>query len=338
MEISILGAGTWATAIARLLSDKYKVIIYARNIEDVNNINDLHSNKKYFPDIVLSDKIRASNDLEEIFKNKYIVNAIPTQAVRSVLEKSKDFVKKDHIFINLSKGLELKTHLRISEIFKEIVPQATYTILSGPSHAEEVIEKIPTAVVCACEDEKIAEDIQDIFFRDYFRVYSSKDVVGVELGGAIKNVLAFCIGMATGLKYGDNTKAAIMTRGIHEMSKFALSQGADIKTINGLAGVGDLIVTATSMHSRNNRAGILVGQGYTVEEACEKIHMVVEGIPTTKAIYELAKQLDIELPITNELYKVLYQGKDPKESVICLMNRDRKSEFWLWQLKRVLMK
>lgn len=157
---------------------------------------------------------------------------------------------------------------------------------SGPSHAEEV-ENIPTAVVCACEDEKIAEDIQDIFFRDYFRVYSSKDVVGVELGGAIKNVLAFCIGMATGLKYGDNTGNYHELRGIHEMSKFALSQGADIKTINGLAGVGDLIVTATSMHSRNNRAGILVGGDYTVEEACEKIHMVVEGIQLLRLFMNL---------------------------------------------------
>lgn len=327
MEISILGAGTWATAIANLLSDQYKVLVYARNLDDVNNINNLHRNKKYFPDIDLNENIRATNKLEEIFANKYVVNAIPTQAIRSVLTQAKDFIYEDHIIINLSKGLELKTHMRISEIFKDLAPQATYGILSGPSHAEEVIEKIPTAVVCACQDKKIAEAIQDLFFRDYFRVYTSNDVVGVELGGAIKNVLAFCIGMATGLKYGDNTKAAIMTRGIHEMSKFALKQGANIKTINGLAGVGDLIVTATSMHSRNNRAGILVGEGYSVEEASTKINMVVEGIPTTEAIYELAKDLDIELPITNELYKVLYQNKDPKESVIYLMNRDRKSEF-----------
>lgn len=327
MEISILGAGTWATAIANLLSDKYDVLIYARNIEDVNNINDSHHNKKYFPDFKLENNIKATNDLSEIFKNQYVVNAIPTQSVREVLTKSKEYIRENHIFINLSKGLELKTHKRISEIFNDMNTKACYAILSGPSHAEEVILKMPTAVVCACKDQQIAQNIQDIFMREYFRVYTSDDVVGVELGGAIKNVLAFCIGMATGLKYGDNTKAAIMTRGIHEMSKFALKQGANIKTINGLAGVGDLIVTATSMHSRNNRAGILVGEGYSVNDACEKIHMVVEGIPTTKAIYELAKDLDIELPITNELYKVLYQDKNPKESVIYLMNRDKKSEY-----------
>lgn len=327
MEISILGAGTWATAIANLLSEKYDVLIYARNIEDVDNINNDHINKKYFPDIILKDNIKATNDLSDIFENKYVVNAIPTQAVRSVLNKSRDLIDHDHIIINLSKGLELKTHMRISEILKDLDIRAKYVILSGPSHAEEVIIKMPTAVVCACEDQSIAESVQNIFMRDYFRVYTSDDVIGVELGGAIKNVLSFCIGMAKGLEYGDNTKAAIMTRGIHEMSKFALAQGADIKTINGLAGVGDLIVTATSMHSRNNRAGILVGQGYSVKEASEKIHMVVEGIPTTKAVYELSNDLNIELPITNELYKVLYQGKNPRESVIELMNRDRKSEY-----------
>lgn len=327
MEISILGAGTWATAIANLLSDKYKVLVYARNINDVENINKDHINKKYFPNINLSSNIRATSELKEIFKNQYIVNAIPTQSIRSLILKSKGYINDNHIFINLSKGLELKTHLRISDIFKDLKINSTYAILSGPSHAEEVIKNVPTAVVCACDDLYVAERIQNIFMREYFRVYTSDDVVGVELGGAIKNVLAFSIGIATGLNYGDNTKAAIMTRGIHEMSKFALKQGANIKTINGLAGVGDLIVTATSMHSRNNRAGILIGEGYSAEEACNKIHMVVEGIPTTKAIYELAKDLDIELPITNELYKVLYEGKNPKESVIHLMNRDRKSEY-----------
>lgn len=327
MQISILGAGTWATAIANLLSDKYKVLIYARNINDVENINKHHINKKYFSKIKLSSNIRATNDLKEIFSNQYVVNAIPTQSVRSLFLKAKNYINDNHIIINLSKGLELKTHLRISEIFKDLNINSTYAILSGPSHAEEVINNVPTAVVCACDDLSIAEKIQNIFMREYFRVYTSNDVVGVELGGAIKNVLAFSIGIATGLKYGDNTKAAIMTRGIHEMSKFALKQGANIKTINGLAGVGDLIVTATSMHSRNNRAGILVGEGYSVEESCNKIHMVVEGIPTTKAIYELGKDLDIELPITNELYKVLYEEKNPKESVLYLMNRDKKSEY-----------
>jgi glycerol-3-phosphate dehydrogenase (NAD(P)+) len=326
LEISILGAGTWATAIAQVLSSEYDVLIYARNIDDVNSFNENHVNKKYFPDKKLNENIRATNKLDQIFKNKYVVNAIPTQAVRSVFEKSKDFFD-NNIIINLSKGLELNTHLRISQIIGQIDDSLRYAIISGPSHAEEVIEEVPTAVVCACEDISIAEEIQNMFIREYFRVYTSTDVIGVELGGSIKNILAFGIGMATGLKFGDNTKAALMTRGIYEMNKFAIAQGADPKTINGLAGIGDLIVTATSMHSRNNRAGILIGQGLSVDEAVKEIHMVVEGIPTTKAVYELAKDLNIELPITNELYKVIYENADPRESVSILMNRDKKSEY-----------
>ena len=203
----------------------------------------------------------------------------------------------------------------------------SYVVLSGPSHAEEVILKMPTTVVSASSDKKLAEEVQQIFVRDYFRVYSSTDVIGAELGGAIKNILAFGIGMATGLGYGDNAKAALITRGIHEMSKFAMAFGAEFKTINGLCGIGDLIVTATSEHSRNNRAGRLIGEGYTIDQVSEKINMVVEGIPTTKSVYELAKDKNIEIPITNEIYNVLFKNKDCSESVNDLMMRDIKSEF-----------
>lgn len=327
MSISILGAGSFATAIADLLSENEKVLLYARDKNLAKSINDHHENYKYFPDIKLNKNIRASSNLETVFSNKYIVNAIPTQNIRSVLELSKEYLTDKHIVINLSKGLELRSHKRISEIFKDYNKNISYVVLSGPSHAEEVIKKMPTTVVCASEDEKLAKSVQVLFVRDYFRVYSSTDLVGVELGGAIKNILAFGIGMATGLGYGDNAKAALITRGIHEMTKFAKSFGADSKTINGLAGIGDLIVTATSKHSRNNRAGILVGQGVSKDSLEEKINMVVEGIPTTRAVYELAKEKNIEVPITNEIYKVLFENKACDESVNDLMMREIKSEF-----------
>lgn len=327
MTISILGAGSWSTAIANILAEKEDVLIYARDKKLAEAINSKHVNTKYFPDILLSQKIKATSDLKEIYSNKYIVNGIPTQNIRSVLEKSKDYLKSDHIIINLSKGLELNTHKRISEIFRDFNKDIEFAVLSGPSHAEEVILKMPTTLVCASEDESLAKDLQNLFVRDYFRVYSSQDVIGVELGGAIKNILAFGIGMTSGLGYGDNAKAALITRGIHEMNRFARAFGANSKTINGLAGVGDLIVTATSKHSRNNRAGILVGKGLSIEDLENEIHMVVEGIPTTKSVYELAKEKNVELPITNEIYEVLFRGKNCDQSVRDLMMRDIKSEY-----------
>lgn len=327
MTISILGSGSWSTAIADLLAEKEKVLIYARDEKVVSSINKDHINKKYFPNININENIKATSNLKEIFENKYIVNGIPTQQVRNVLNKANEFLTDDHVIINLSKGLELNTHKRISEIFYEFNKNISFVALSGPSHAEEVILKMPTTVVAASKDLNLAIEVQNIFVRDYFRVYSSNDLIGVELGGAIKNILAFGIGIAQGLGYGDNAKAALITRGIHEMSKFACEFGAEFKTINGLAGVGDLIVTATSKHSRNNRAGILIGEGLSIDELSDKINMVVEGIPTTRSVYELAKNKNIELPITNEIYQVLFNNKDCKDSVDDLMMRDIKSEF-----------
>lgn len=326
MEVSIIGAGSWATAIASSISEKVNVLIYARNIKDVDNINIDHINKKYFKSYKLSANIKASNDLEQVFKNKIIINAIPTQAIRGLYENYRQ--KLDgKIFINLSKGIELKTYKRISEVIKEINENCQFASLTGPSHAEEVIEKMPTALVCASDDENLNLKIQDLFSNDFLRVYTSNDLIGAELAGAMKNVLAFGIGMATGLEFGDNTKAAIMTRGIYEMTKFATSKGALASTINGLCGIGDLIVTATSLHSRNNRCGILVGQGLSLDEACKKVKTVVEGIPTTKALYNQAIKENLDLPITSEIYKVLYEGQDPRLSVSKLMNRDKKSEY-----------
>ncbi|MDY3005456.1 NAD(P)-dependent glycerol-3-phosphate dehydrogenase [Anaerococcus sp. AGMB00486] len=326
MEISIIGAGSWASAIACVLAENNKVLMYARNEKDVNNINNKHINKKYFPNKLLNKNIRATDNIEDLFRNKILINAIPTQAIREVLEGVKEKLS-NKILINLSKGIEIKTYKRISEIIEELNSKCQYAVLSGPSHAEEVIDKMPTALVCASKNQKIALNVQDLFTCDYLRVYTSDDVIGVEIGGAIKNVLAFGIGMATGLKFGDNTKAAIMTRGIFEMNKFAISHGASSKTINGLCGIGDLIVTATSNHSRNNRCGILVGKGYSLDEAMNEVKTVVEGIPTTRALYELSNKEGLDLPITTEIYRVLYEGQDPSISVKNLMNRDKKSEY-----------
>lgn len=328
MEISILGAGSWSTAIASLLAEKHKVLMYARNKDDVDYINKNHKNRKYLKHFDLSKNIRATNNLEELFKNRFIVNGIPTQSIRSVIKQFKLFVNEKNVFINLSKGLELDTHKRISEIFyDEISNDISFAVLSGPSHAEEVIKQMPTAVVAASNDMDLSKEIQKIFNSDWFRVYSSTDVIGVELGGAIKNTLAFGIGMLDGLGYGDNTKAAVITRGISEMSKLLVTYDANPNTINGLAGVGDLIVTSTSLNSRNYRTGLLIGQGFKMEDAIKEINMVVEGIPTTKALYQLSTQNDLDLPITLEIYKVLYEEKDPADSVISLMGRSLKSEF-----------
>lgn len=327
MQISIIGAGSWASAIACLLSDKYDVLLYVRDMEQVASINNNHINQKYFPNKKLSKNIKATSDLKAMFANKYIVNAIPTQNIRSLYEKLDKRIIKDHVLINLSKGLELNTHFRISQIFEDIFGEISYVILSGPSHAEEVIDNMPTTIVAASKDISLAREVQEIFTREYFRVYTSEDVVGVEIGGSIKNILAFGIGMVDGLGYGDNSKAAMITRGIHEMERFANEFGAKARTINGLAGIGDLIVTATSKHSRNNRAGRLIGQGLSLDDLSSKINMVVEGIPTTRSVYEIAKEKNIDMPITNELYKVLFENKKTSQSVKDLMNRDLKNEF-----------
>lgn len=327
MEISIVGAGTWASAIANVLAEKYDVVLYGRDTNQVKSINQNHINKKYFPDKKLSSNIRATSDLKSLFANKYIVNAIPTQSIRSVYETIDKKLLEDKVLINLSKGLELNSKYRISEIYESIFGKISYVVLSGPSHAEEVIDKMPTTLVCASDDIALAKRVQEIFSRQYLRVYTSSDVIGVELGGSIKNILALGIGMADGLGYGDNSKAAMITRGIHEMERFADIFGADPKTINGLAGIGDLIVTATSKHSRNNRAGKLIGQGFNLEEVNKEIKMVVEGIPTTRAVYDLSVENNIEMPITSELFKVLFNNKSAHQSVKDLMTRDLKSEY-----------
>ena len=327
-SIGVIGGGSWGTALAILLRNKgYKVDMWMRNREQSFEMNSTRENKRFLPNVKLPGNLNVSSDLEKTIYNKdVILLAVPTHGVREVLNNSKNFIGGDQIIVNVAKGIENDSLLRISQIVKEILPQNKYAILSGPSHAEEVAINIPTTVVSASEDMEVAHHIQDLFITPTFRVYTNPDVIGVELGGSLKNIIALGAGISDGLSYGDNTKAALMTRGIFEIAKLGEKLGANPNTFSGLSGIGDLIVTCTSMHSRNRRAGILIGQGKNMEEAIREVGMVVEGIKTTKSAYILGKKYNVSMPITSEIYNVLYENADVKAAVDRLMQRDKKHE------------
>lgn len=327
-KIGVLGGGSWGTALAILLAEKGNdVTMWLRNKEQLESIRETRENKKYLPNVKLPDNMSLTSDLEKVNYNKdLILLSVPTHGVREVLDACKSTINKEQIIVNVSKGIENDTLLRISQIVEELLPHNKYAVLSGPSHAEEVGRNLATTVVSASRYKDVAEYVQDLFITPSFRVYTNPDVVGVELGGALKNIIALGAGISDGLKFGDNTKAALMTRGIFEMSRLGVKMGAKPETFSGLAGIGDLIVTCTSMHSRNRRAGILIGEGMNVEEATKKVGMVVEGIKTTKSAFYLSKEYNVDMPITEELYDVLYNGKDVKDSVSNLMLRDKKHE------------
>jgi len=330
-RVGIIGGGSWGTALAVLLASKgVRTTIWLRNEKQVSEITKNRINMKYLPEIFLNNKISVTSDINEAILNKEIVVlAVPTQSVRSTLSSVGDRIKKNQIIVNVSKGIETESLKRISEVVNEFYPDNPFCVLSGPSHAEEVALGIPTTVVSASKDKYIAEAIQDLFTSPNFRVYTNPDVIGVELGGALKNIIALGAGISDGLGYGDNTKAALMTRGIYEMSKLGIELGADPDTFWGLSGIGDLIVTCTSMHSRNRRAGILIGKGYSFDAAVKEIGMVVEGIKTTESTYKLARLIKTNMPITNEIYNVLYQESNVEESVRRLMGRSKKHEMEL---------
>jgi glycerol-3-phosphate dehydrogenase (NAD(P)+) len=327
-KIMILGGGSWGTALASLLAkNKEEVFFWVRNKEQFRSIKETRENKKYLPNIKIPDTVKVVNSYREAIDIcNIVVLAIPSQNIRGLLVELKDYLSNSTLVVNVSKGIEQKTLKTISEVCKEIIPNNPYIVLSGPSHAEEVGKDLPTTVVAASENKNYAKKIQEIFTSNTFRVYTNEDVKGVELGGSLKNVIAIASGISDGLGYGDNTKAALMNRGIIEISRLADKLGADKMTFLGLAGIGDLIVTCTSMHSRNRRAGILIGKGKSVEEAIKEVGMVVEGIYTTEAAFKLAKENNVEMPIVEELYKIIYEGKKAKESVDSLMTRDKKDE------------
>lgn len=328
VRVGVIGGGSWGTALAILLRNNgHDVSMWLRDERQIESIRKTGENKKYLPDIKIPKDIVISNDMEEVTHDRELfVLAVPSHGVRQVLKEHRNLFKKDQVLVNVAKGIENDTLMRISQIAGEILPENPYAVLSGPSHAEEVALNMPTTVVAASKDMNIAEYVQDVFMSPYFRVYTNPDVTGVELGGALKNVIALGAGISDGLGYGDNTKAALMTRGMTEIARLGEKMGANVITFAGLAGIGDLVVTCTSMHSRNRMAGILIGKGMKVDEVIKSVGMVVEGIKTTKSAYELARKYDVRMPITKEIYEVLYEDKDVKNSVVNLMLRDKKHE------------
>lgn len=327
-RICIMGAGSWGTALGLVLSQNgHEVHLLMRTTEQAEEIKATRRNQKYLKDIPIPENIHIHTQTEEaVGRADAVVMAVSSQSTRSAMEDLSGIISDRVRIINVSKGLEKDTNKRISQVAKEVLPDNPFIVLSGPSHAEEVAVKMPTVIVSASEDIEQARYVQDLFSNDYLRVYTNPDVIGVELGGALKNIIALGTGVIDGLGYGDNTKAGIMTRGIVEITRLGVVLGADIDTFAGLSGIGDLIVTCTSMHSRNRRAGILLGQGKSLEETLAEVQMVVEGITATKVAYELAQKLDITMPITTEIYRVLYERKDVKASIKSLMNREKKHE------------
>lgn len=326
--ITFLGGGSFGTALSIMLAGKgYDVLIWDRKEEVINDINVNKRNSKYLPQVVIPSKIKAVSDIEHAVKeNKYIVLAVPSHVIREMCEKIKPFLNEEQIIINIAKGIEEQSQKRLSEVIEEELPKNPVVILSGPSHAEEVSTEIPTTAVVSSTKMQYAKEVQDVFMANKFRVYTNDDIVGVEIGGAVKNIIALAAGICDGMGYGDNTKAALMTRGMSEIVKIGIKLGGKLETFYGLTGMGDLIVTCTSMYSRNRRAGILIGEGVPCEEACRQIGMVVEGVKACEAFYELKESMGISMPITNALYNVLFRNKDVESEVHELMIREKKSE------------
>lgn len=330
-KIAVLGAGSWGTALSIVLADNgHDVRLWSHRRDQVEEINEKHGNERYLPNITLPKNLIGYEHIEEAVQDADIVLfVVPTSAIREVCAKIEDIVSVHTVFVHASKGIEPNSLKRISEIIEEELPmckQENIVILSGPSHAEEVALRQPTTVTVASKNDSHAKLVQHVFINEVFRVYTSDDVVGVELGGALKNIIALGAGLSDGLGFGDNAKAALITRGLAEITRLGTSMGANPLTFLGLCGVGDLIVTSTSVHSRNWRAGNLLGKGKTVDEVLSHMGMVVEGIRTTKAAYQLSVEQDVEMPITNGLYSILFEDEDPKEVVEQLMRRERKKE------------
>lgn len=330
-KITVFGTGSFGTALANVLAENgHSVLMWGKNENTVDEINQSHQNKRYLKDVTLIETIKATNQLEQAvnFSDIFLI-ALPTKAIRDVVTEINQHIKTKKTFIHVAKGIENETFKRVSEMIEDSVSKNHKNgvgVLSGPSHAEEVVIKQPTTVAASSKDEHISKLIQDLFMNDYLRVYTNNDLIGVELGGALKNIIAVASGIVAGMGYGDNAKAALMTRGLAEISRLGEKLGADPMTFLGLGGIGDLIVTCTSTHSRNYTLGYKLGKGKTTEEALNEMNMVVEGIYTTNSVYHLAKVQNVDMPITNALYKVLFEDKPVKDSVKDLMGRDKKAE------------
>jgi len=327
-KIGIIGAGSWGTALGIILSTKgAQVKMWDVDQDHLSELASDRENRRYLPGVAFNERLIPTSSMEETLDRAEVaVFSAPAQNFRSALCSALKYLDKDAVIVNVAKGIEQKTLKRMSEIAYEHIPESRYVVLSGPSHAEEVCRFMPTIVAAASTDMQAAEYVQDVFMTDWFRVYTNHDVIGVEFGGSLKNIIALGAGMSDGLGYGDNAKAALMTRGVAEIARLGVKLGAEEKTFAGLTGLGDLIVTCTSMHSRNRRCGILIGQGTDPDAAMKEIGMVVEGITTTEAVYELAGKAGVEMPIVNNIYDIIRGKITALDAVMNLMRRDRKHE------------
>ncbi len=328
-SICILGAGSWGTAIAVLLAKKgYQVKLWSAVPDEIKMLRENREHKFRLPGVILPSNIEIVDDLEKACKdNLLIVFAVASPFIRQTAKNACPYIKEGTILVNVSKGIEDKTFLTLSQIIEEEIPQAKSCVLSGPSHAEEVSRSIPTVVVAGAKDKEDAVLIQDVFMADNFRVYTSPDVMGIELGGAIKNVIALAAGVIDGLGFGDNTKAALITRGILEISRLGEAMGTRAQTFYGLSGIGDLIVTCTSNHSRNHNAGYFIGQGHSVDEALKMVGQVVEGVNCAKAAKNLADKYNVNMPIVEQINKVLFEGVSPTDGLNALFTRAKNTEY-----------
>ena len=327
-KISIMGAGSWGTALAVLLHQNgHEVVLWSCLQDEVDMLNEKREHASKLPGVMLDPAISVTSDLEGSLKDPdAVILAVPSPFTRNTAKSMREYVREGQKIVNVAKGIEETTLMTLSEIIEEEIPQADVSVLSGPSHAEEVGRGIPTTCVVSSKERSTAEYLQGIFMSPVFRVYTTPDMLGVELGGSLKNVIALAAGTADGLGYGDNTKAALITRGIAEIARLGTKMGARQETFYGLSGIGDLIVTCASVHSRNRKAGYLIGQGYTMEEAMKEVKMVVEGVYSAKAALQLSRKYEVEMPIVAEINKVLFEGKPADEAVRDLMIRDKKVE------------
>ncbi|MCE5149060.1 NAD(P)H-dependent glycerol-3-phosphate dehydrogenase [Staphylococcus simulans] len=330
-KVAVFGMGSFGTALANVLAQNgHEVLMWGKNKQSIEEINTYHTNSRYLNEAKLEETIKATSDLEEAvnFSDTYLI-ALPTKAIREVVKQIDEKLDSKKVFIHVAKGIENSTFERVSEMIEDsVAPEHNggVAVLSGPSHAEEVVIQQPTTVAASSKDPEISKLTQDLFMNEYLRVYTNNDLVGVELGGALKNIIAVASGIVAGMGFGDNAKAALMTRGLAEISRLGGALGADPMTFLGLGGIGDLIVTCTSTHSRNYTLGYKIGQGKTVEEALSEMNMVAEGFYTTESVHNLAKEKHIDMPITSALYGVLFENVPLEKSLKLLMDRDKKSE------------
>ncbi len=328
-RVAILGSGSWGTALAHTLSKRNDVILWSFFPEETAALSRDRENKAFLPGVHLGEGISYTSDLETAVQSaEFVIFGVPSFAIRQTAKSVAPYFQKEkQIAVCVAKGLEEDTLFTLSEVIADELPEGSQICaLSGPTHAEEVGRDLPTTIVAACHNEAVSRKVQEAFMNEYFRIYTATDIKGVELGGTVKNIIALCAGISDGCGFGDNTKAALMTRGMHEIAKLGVAMGGKLETFFGLSGMGDLIVTCTSLHSRNRRCGMLIGQGMSPDDAMKEVNMVVEGIKCLKAVRLAAMRYGVDMPITEEAYGIVYGDLNPKDSALRLMSRDKKAE------------